>query len=158
VTYRRAIGIIRDGRIAGGCIQIDLHHRETCQQRFWRWRVWNRAILGGTNEAVQRAQSMAAMSQDLIGTTPVTIAAGRVESALGHKPAAAALFRTATEQARRADTMSLVLETRLAIAETAVKNGDPAARKQLTELAADSAQRGYGLFAGRAQKLLSSLK
>jgi tetratricopeptide (TPR) repeat protein len=112
----------------------------------------------GAKEAIRRAQSFAAKSQDLQITTPVLIASGRVESALGHSRESSVLLAKATEQAKRADIMSLTLETRLAVAEAAVRDGNPAARKQLTELIADSTQRGYGLFAGRAQKLLSTLK
>ena len=112
----------------------------------------------GARDAIGSAQALSAKDANLLNTTPITIAAGRVESALGHRREAAGLLRHAMEQAKKADTMSLILETRLAMAEKAVSEGDLTARKQITDLAADSAQRGYELFAGRAQKLLASLK
>jgi hypothetical protein len=71
---------------------------------------------------------------------------------------ASLLFRSAMDQARRADTLSLIPGTRLAIAEAAVRDGDKTARKQLTDLSADSAQRGYGLFTSRAQRLLGRVR
>jgi len=127
------------------------------------WRVLALALLAegdtaGAGDAIHNAQSWAAKSKDLIAVAPVTTAAGRVESALGHRREAAALFRRAADQAKQADTMSLILDNRLAIAEAAVRDGDKTARRQLTDVAADSAQRGYGLFAARAQRLLSGLQ
>jgi DNA-binding winged helix-turn-helix (wHTH) protein/tetratricopeptide (TPR) repeat protein len=112
----------------------------------------------GARDAIRAAQSWAAKSKDMILVAPVTTAAGRVESALGNKREASALFQRGAIQAKQADTMSLILDNRLAVAEAAVRNGDRTARKQATDLAADSSQRGYGLVAGRASKLLSEIR
>ncbi len=112
----------------------------------------------GAKQAIGRAQSFAAKSQDLQTTAPVLIAAGRIESALGHSRESSALLGKAAEQSKLANIMSLLLETRLAVAEAAARDGNPGAKKQMTELISDSSQLGYGTVAGRGRKLLGTLK
>jgi DNA-binding winged helix-turn-helix (wHTH) protein/tetratricopeptide (TPR) repeat protein len=126
------------------------------------WRVLALARLAsgdaaGAHDAIARAQDFATASGDSLYIAPVAIAAARVESALGHKREASQLFAQAMVKAKQADTFSLVLEARLAIAEAAVRDGDKSARKQLNDLIADSRKQGYSLFAARGQKLLASL-
>jgi DNA-binding winged helix-turn-helix (wHTH) protein/tetratricopeptide (TPR) repeat protein len=112
----------------------------------------------GARTAIREAQAWTAKGKDLLVSAAVATAAGRIESATGHKREASAFFQRAAIQAKQADTMSLILDNRLAMAEAAVRDGDKAARKQLTDISTDSAQRGYGFYASRAQKLTSELK
>ncbi len=114
--------------------------------------------LAGAAVAIRTARTVVSKSEDLSSSAPVTIAAGRIEAAAGHKREASLLFRQAMDQSKRAETLSLILETRLAMAEAASRDGDRSASKQLADLSAEAASRGYGGVAARAQKILDGAK
>ncbi len=119
--------------------------------------------LGDTTAAAKAIQTArttgvkaGAKDEDLLTSTPLTIAAGRIESAMGHKREAAILFQRAQSQAVKTDTVSLMLEVRLAMAEAVARDNGGSAGRQLKELVTESTAKGYLGVAARAQKLLST--
>jgi len=100
---------------------------------------------------IEAAQALTAKSQNLLVRLQFAVASARVDLTSEHPESAQRLLEQSLQEARGHGFLGVELETRLALAELARKNGHTsAAKEQLISLEKTARAKGFGLIARKA--------